>query len=259
MAENPFHIKPIPSQPTENNHSPKFLVDLLLVSREVHLLGGPAGAGKTRWLLDNILLWADGQPFLEFPSHPVPWIYVAGDRSTDSVCRTLATMGIDPKRVPILHAWDEKMGVNEILDKIILSKAGLVVWESFGTLVNEPGRGPQVKAYMQRMSRFCQQTDKTIIGVMEAPKMKPFDRYENPRQRISGPVGWGHHAETIFLVEPVDIENPGNPYRILTVCLRNGAGIQKVLCFDPFGKLLISNEVSVDQVVTKNLVRKSRK
>ncbi len=236
-----------------------FLVDLILPTREIHLLGGPAGAGKTRWLLDNLLLWEEGIPFLEFPSHPVPWVYVAGDRSSESVIRTLKSMGLDPKRIPMVHAWDESMGLSEIMDKIQASKAKLVIWESFGTMVNDPGRGTQVKDYMQRMSRFARRCDLTIIGVMESPKMKPYERYENPRQRISGPVGWGHHSETIFLVEPVSVDDPDNPFRVLTVCLRNGAGIRKLLCFDPFGRLLVSDLGDVDEVVTKFNKKKSRK
>src|SRR6266436_434626 len=199
-----------------------YLVDVIIPKHEVHLLGGPSGAGKTRWLLHTLLRWEQGEDFLCYKSHPVPWVYVAADRSCASVQRTLIGMGIEPGRILTIPAWDQGMNENQIMDKIAKCKAKLAVWEAFGSFVPEPQRGPQVKQYLTRMQRFCQEVDTTIIAVVESPKMKPYERYENPRQRISGAAGWGHFSETIFLVEPDDVGKLENPYRTLYVAPRNG-------------------------------------
>jgi RecA-family ATPase len=237
--------------------SPAFLADILLPSHEVHLLGGPSGAGKTRWLLHTLLQWEAGEDFLAFHSHPVPWIYVAADRSITSVERTLTGMGIDPKRIPKIPAWDTQMGLAEIFDKIQASKAQFVIWESFGSFVDPPAHGKMVKEFINRTAVFCQRHDTTVLGVMESPKMKPYERYENPRQRISGVAAWGHFSETIFLVEPEDVEDPHNPYRNLWVCPRNGPGMKVDLCFDLSGRLLPYQRDSASEVVEK--VKKRRK
>lgn len=237
----------------------EYIVDLIIPAEEVHLLGGPSGAGKTRWLMHTLLEWEDGAGFLDFRSHPVPWVYVAADRSVSSVQRTLRGMGIQPGRILAIPAWDKGMGVNEIMDQIVASKATLVVWESFGSFVDPPGNGPQVKKFLQRMAKFARECHLTIIGVVESPKQKPYERYENPRQRVSGAAAWGHFSETIFLVEPDQVEDPGDPYRTLYVCPRNGPGMKISLCFDMQGRLLPIQDLSAQEVVDQRAAARGKK
>lgn len=217
-----------------------YLVDVLIPKDENNLLAGPSGAGKTRWLLNQLLLWEKGEDFLGFKSHPVPWIYIAADRSMKSVNRTLKEMGIDPARIKNkIPAWDKSMNESQILDAIQAYKGHhLVVWESFGSFVGHPQNGPRVKEWLLRTSKFCREHDKTILGIVESPKMKPFERYANPRQRISGAAAWAHFSETIFLVEQEDFDNPNNPDRTLHVCGRNSPAMKIILSFDHQGRLL---------------------
>ncbi len=238
-----------------------YLVDVILPENEIHLLGGPSGAGKTRWLLHTLLKWEKGEQFLGYTSHPAPWVYVAADRSVTSVERTLSGMGIDPGRITAIPAWDKGMKINELMDAIEKCRAHLVVWESFGSFVDEPAQGHQVKAFLSRMNRFCRQIDTTIIGIMESPKMKPYERYANPRQRISGAAAWGHFSETIMLVEPdMDLmdDDPANPYRYLYVCSRNGPAMKLKLCFDLQGCLQVVNDPSAQEVVEELMSRKRK-
>ena len=218
---------------------PEYLIDQILPSCEVSLLGGPSGSGKSRWLFDTLLAWQDGLPVLGHQSHPVSWIYVSSDRSTDSVRRTLESMGIDPKRIPLVPAWDENMGINQIMDVIEESHAGLAVIESFGSFVDDP-TSKSVKQLLNITQRMAKRFQITFIGVVESPKMKPYERYENPRQRISGAAAWSHFSETIFLMEPTNPKMPGDPYRTLYVCPRNGTGQVVDLCFDQDGRLIPS-------------------
>lgn len=238
----------------------RFLADVLLPVEEVHLLAGPSGAGKTRWLMHNLLLWEEGADFLGYHSHPVPWVYVAADRTVISVERTLLSMGIEPGRINAIPAWDKGMSIGAIMDAIKDSGARLAVWESFGSFVEPPGNGKTVKEFILRMSKFCRQEHVTIIGVVESPKMKPYERYENPRQRVSGAAAWGHFSETIFLVEPDAVENPNDPYRNLFVCPRNAPGLTILLSFDIQGRLLPIQEDDVIEMLNKRkTARKSLK
>lgn len=232
--------------PNSDDH----IVDILLPKNEIHLLAGPSGAGKTRWLLHQLLEWETGADFLGHRSHPVPWVYIAGDRTVVGLARTLNSMGIH-RDITVIPAWDKAMRESEILDKICHSKCHLAVWESFGSFVDPPAQGHQVKAFLNRMNMFCVKYDKTILGIMESPKLKPYERYENPRQRISGAAAWGHHVETIFLVEQEDFEHIETPYRTLHVCLRNGPAMKFSLAFDPLGRLLPEEREPAAEVVAR--------
>lgn len=226
----------------EKLKDPEYLIDVIMPAREIHLLGGSSGAGKSRWLFHSLRQWQAGNPVLGHASHPVPWIYVASDRSLLSVERTLRSMGVDPQEIPVVPAWDKRMSLSAILDAIQESKAKLAVIESFGSFVEPPYNSWSVKAFLSTIYKVVRQLGITVWGVVESPKMKPYERYENPRQRISGSASWGHFTETIFLVEPANLENPTDPGRILTVCPRNGAAIELTGSFDSSGVLVFETQ-----------------
>ena len=223
-------------------HSPPYLIDNILPSNEIHLLAGPTGAGKTRWLFDTLMAWEKGLPVLGLASHPMPWIYVAGDRSIDAVYRTLDTMGISRAAFEILPAWDEKLTFNGIIELVQCSGAKLAVLEGFGQYVDPPGHTHQVRNFLRSACETIKMHDITVLGVVECPKMKPKDVYTNPRQRVSGAAAWGHHSETIFLVEPANPGDASDPTRNITGCPRNYAGIVKLARFDRNGKLVLCKE-----------------
>jgi len=199
---------------------PPWLIEKILPAREISLVAGPSGAGKTKWLLQTLIGWKAGLPVLGQRSHPVPWIYASADRSIEGVKRNMDDMGLDFQLLPLLPAWDERMSLSAIFDAAKKAGARLLVIEAFGSFVDPPGRGNQVKAFMSSVSAMLRMEDMTVIGVMESPKMKPRERYENPRQRISGVAAWGHFSETVILIEPAHADTAG-PERILWLCPRN--------------------------------------
>jgi RecA-family ATPase len=201
-----------------------YLVDTILPCGEIHLVGGPTGAGKTRWLFDTLLDWQAGRSVLGYRSHPCRWAYVSCDRRDASVYRTLETMGIDPKDIPLVGGMSRKLTLSQILDEVQKMAAKLVVIEAFGGFVDPPN-SVTVRNFFYSFQDILEKTGMTIIGVVESPKMKPKERYANPRQRISGAAAWGHYAETIVLVEPKTPEIPNSP-RVVTVCPRNASEIR---------------------------------
>ena len=216
-----------------------FIVDTIFPCGEIHLVAGPTGAGKTRWLFDTLLDWQTGKDVLGYKSYPAPWVYLSCDRSAKSVNRTLETMGIDTKDIPLVAAMDRKMSMSQVLDAAAEYKAKLVVVESFGSFVEVPTTG-SVKRFFYGLRSFLNETGAAIIGVVESPKMKPRERYENPRQRISGVATWGHYAETIVLIEPIVSDSKSSPRRI-TVCPRNAPEIYLRASFE-HGRLVVTGE-----------------
>jgi RecA-family ATPase len=222
------------------SNSNEYLLDVILPKHEVHLLGGPSGAGKTRWLLKTLLDWQQGLPVLGYQSYPVPWAYVNADRSQASYQRTMCDMGLDPASIRTIAAWDEQLAWHQIIDQMESLDSELFVVESFGSFVPGTSTSRDVKQHLQHAGRFLQRAKKTIIGVVESPKMKPYETYENPRQRISGAAAWGHFSETIFLMEMSNAEDPSCSGRQLYVCPRNGPGQSLDMIFDSRGCLVPS-------------------
>jgi hypothetical protein len=159
-------------------------------------------------------------------------------------------MGISRAAFEIVPAWDEHLTFNQIIDFVESSNANLAVLEGFGQYVDPPGHTHQVRNFLCSSCATVKAHDVTIIGVVESPKMKPKDRYENPRQRVSGAAAWGHHAETIFLVEPADPGNAADPRRTITVCPRNYSGMVKLASFDRNGKLVMQKESKNGKLLT---------
>jgi hypothetical protein len=187
------------------------IVDILFPEEVIHLVAGPTGAGKSRWLLEWLQDWQLGRDVLGYKSHPVPWLYVSGDRSEKEATATIASLGINPKSIPLFPAFGlmPPMGALGVLDAAERQGIGLLVWEGFGQYVESNAGSSNVKRWLNmmvwRLSHTANGTPRklplTIIGVMEQPKMKPKDKYQNARQRISGPAAWGHTASTIVMVE----------------------------------------------------------
>lgn len=203
-------------------------------------MAGPTGAGKTTWLFEALMRWEKGHDILGFRSYPVPWIYVAGDRSIDGMNRTLDRMKIPRDTFSTLAAWDERLTFQQIMGVVKDSGAKLAVMEGFGQYVDSPGHTQQVRNFLQSACNICKSDGTTVLGIVESPKMKPRDQYENPRQRVSGPAAWGHHTETIFLVEPSDAGKADDPRRTLTVCPRNSAVMVVPYVFR-FGRLELAH------------------
>jgi hypothetical protein len=220
---------------------PEFLIDKILPSREVHLLAGPSGAGKTRWLMHMLKNeWEKEIPILGHWSYPVPWCYVAADRSIESVKRTFWDIDINPSTIDIIPAWgNDRKTLPQISDEIQKRQAKLAVIEGFTGFPDGVNPG-SVRAFLCSVQSWCDQDELTIIGVAESPKMKPQERYENPRQRISGCAAWAHYTETVMLLEPKDVRHPKLPERNLYICPRNAKSMEVGGNFDDTGKLIFT-------------------
>lgn len=246
--------------------SPKYLIDDILPSREVHLLGGPSGSGKSTWWFQVIPEWAEGKPVLGHTSHPTPWCYVSTDRSTEGVIRTLERLGIDPSTIPFISVVDE---VNDsptnYLDLALRAfpEAKLILLEGISSLVpvnSRQGDGGYraVTRFLRILGRLCREHDVTVWGSAHSPKMKPEDRFTNPRQRVMGSVAWGGYSESIFLIEPLGDEDRSTANRrVLTVEPRNAPPEFHDLAFNSKGRLIpFDPEADLDAIFIEEFLKK---
>jgi len=152
-------------------------------------------------------------------------------------------MGIAKNAINAISAFGrEYKDWSRIIQAVVASHAELAVIEAFGSFVSPPGLSHQVKLFLNEVgamlppSKDCP-NGLTIIGVMESPKLKPGERYKDPRQRVSGVATWAHFTETIFLIERTSPETPSDPNRKLYVSPKQGTGMERTSSFDAVGHL----------------------
>lgn len=223
---------------------PPYLIDSILPTQEVNLLSGVSDAGKTRWLFHWLLDWAQGRKVLGYRTTPVPWVYVSGDRTERNTIRTIRDMHIDPDLIPRIPAFggDEK-DMAKIMYEVAKMGAQFAVIEAFQSFVEAPGLAHQVKKFLSRMSAYTEDykmfpNGLTILGVVESPKLKPNERYTDPRQRVSGVSGWAYYSQTIFLIERPNPKLTDDPNRTLFVCPKQGRRYELDGTFNELGHLI---------------------
>jgi hypothetical protein len=214
------------------------LIQRILPTPRIHLLGGNSNAGKTRFILPLMKKWEVGEAILGFPSRPVPWAYVIGDRLAVEAHSTMKDMGIDPATVPQIPAFGpDNKNWQQVMREAARLRLGLIVWEGFSDF--NPGRDHRkdVREYLSNLSALCYANEfhegaLSIVGVMESPKLKPAERYSDPRQRISGVASWGYHSSTVMLIEAADAKDLSNTERKLYVSVKNGVSFETDGRFD---------------------------
>jgi hypothetical protein len=191
--------------------------------REVHLFGGPSGAGKTTFLIKLLESWAKGAPVFGHQSHPEPFLYISGDRSLADMKRTMRRLKITnfPIHIPPTNAVTIAQVMEDALRKYpktrLLVVEGLATWVPDGKLSDYR----VVADFLRKIGDFCHSHDLTVIGVVHSPKRGEKDRYTNPRERIMGSTAWGAYSNLIMFVEPVDPDSKDNRARELYILPRN--------------------------------------
>lgn len=223
------------------------IIDGILPANRVHLVGGVTDAGKTRWIIPAMLQIEKGQPLLGCQTHaPASWLYVAADRLLDEAENTIRTMGLNPTAIRILPAFGthNKTWLEIILDAQRLTpQPELLIIEGFQDMCDEDRRS--VKEFLGRISGYCPPSRDfanglTIIGICESPKMKPQERYRNPRQRISGVSAWSYHSSTVVMIEAFEKDDAlETPNRTVWICPKNVPRRKLAAVFDTQGQLII--------------------
>ena len=208
-----------------------YLIEALLPAYEVHILGGPSGVNKTRWLFQMLANWSKGNSIFGFASNPVPYVYVSTDRSYASVCETLRDLEIDPDTVPIMPALDSEgeggYSIPWLFGQIKedYPEAQFVILEGIATFVpkGEYNNYSVVASFLRKLSRACRKNKVTILGVHHTAKEKggKTSGYENDREKLLGSAAWSAFAETVFVMNFHDSSDRDNPYRVLSVFPRN--------------------------------------
>lgn len=217
-------IKPEVKQAQPDISHRDHLIDDILPAREFHLWGGSSGSGKSSICLKLLENFDKGLDIFGHKSHPVPFVYVVGDRSKAGTYRTMERLGIDPKSFPLMIAPVGSTTINGILDKVRkdFPHAKLIVIEGIAGFVpgNDINNYGVVATFCVGVTSYCTKHDVTVLGIVHSPKQKEKDRYNNPRDKVMGSGAWGGYTETLFFVEAADPEK-ANAARKFSIHPRN--------------------------------------
>lgn len=218
-----------------------YIIDKIIPSNRLHLLAGISSAGKSRWSLPTLIMWAAGMTILGLRSRPVPWCMVCGDRPISDAKDTLHSLGFSDTDVHIIPAFGKhNRPTYQVMEEIFDYGAKLVLWEGFDLLVRNPNNPHEVKELLSKMTAYCED-GLTIIGTVGVAKLKPHETYQNPRQLVAGSSLWERATSTNFIImatHPGDIENGE---RLLYVCLKNSPSFAVLGSFDDSGMLLFDD------------------
>lgn len=210
------NLNPTPEQ--------EWIIEDLIPANLVSLVGGPSGAGKTRWLMEMIdKQWSQGHSVFGHKSFARPYVYASDDRPELSYRRTFRKMGLEAS-LPAFSCVDLNLETQEQVFKYAVKnfpEARVLIVEGFGGMVPQ-GKGDytSVKKFLKKSFQLCTNHNLTLIGVVHSPKMKPDEKYSNPRERVLGSMAWAAFTETIIMVE---FDEQERDLRHLTLLPRDAA------------------------------------
>jgi AAA domain len=228
----------------------------MMPEREVHILGGSPGSGKTGLGAQTLVQIATSIPVFGKRTFGHKSVFISCDRSGDAHKRRMDAMRLpglndlvfhslmDVRKCPAhpyhIRGCDEcrdaqtLAATNRNLESIIQAcqrkfpDHRLLFIDAFGSLAVEETYGG-VARFLQEASQLCQIYDVTIFGTVHSPKTsKEGMAYGNPRDKLFGSVAWSGFSDLIWFL---DVDNPSDPdgsLRTLHILSRTVSGDWKV-------------------------------
>lgn len=214
---------------SESQNHKQFLIEDIMPERELHLIAGPSGVGKTTLAMQ----------LMEAYIHELPWMgkkctnkgvaYFSCDRSKASLQRSMDRLGLDPWTFPTGCSRElpdrTNISIDQILDwrRRVDHKAKLLVIDGLARLT-PAGKISDYKLVADFLSGIverCETEDITILGIVHSAKTRDSDKISNPRQRIVGSVSWAGYSDLIITMDPEDAKDPKNPTRVVHILPRD--------------------------------------
>lgn len=186
----------------------EYFLDKFLAKRQVNLIAGSSGSGKTTIVFQMYAASLVGGEFLGMKVPPIKWGYIAGDRTCESIIETQKRTGAESLK--IFSLVDQNM-VGKDLAKVVIPrlpsflgyKPDLIFVDGFTNMVPEGKFNDygSVAFWIASLQRFCTRQDFTIWGAAHTPKMKEGERIPDPRQSVIGSVAFGAFSEDMMVIE----------------------------------------------------------
>lgn len=213
----------------------RYVVESLVPRRQIHLLIGASGAGKTTLGFQLCRDLLDGKPWMGHKVVvPKSFAYVACDRPAEEYQEKFKILGITPFE---LHSLVERadFDIGHLCTHQGRKNVFPNIWAALGKpefLVVDP-ISPffpsnlkdyhQVADALTWFNRFCLHNDITIWGYHHAGKLRLDSQFARAQDRSNGSGAIQGYSGTNFVLSDAS-EVPGNPgYHLLTVVPHNAA------------------------------------
>jgi hypothetical protein len=227
------------------------IVPGIMPSREVHLICGPPGIGKTTLCLDLLPAIERGDLILGYSrAIPTKSVFVSCDRSEGAHLRRLDSLGIPHAEFPFFSGLDIRDDNDPLnIEKIISSAAKhfpdhpLVFIDGMASLIEDTSNYRQAQQLLRETTKLCYWNNRTVIGSVHSPKAKEGQSYTNPREQILGSQAWSGFSDLVIAMQPAEPKDPANNRRLVHVCTRSAAGDFTVKMILTGGRLMIDDSI----------------
>jgi len=226
----------------------EFLISGLMPAREINLIAGASGAGKSRFGIQLGGAVQAGEPFFGRATSPTKVLFVCCDRGEDSFKRSLDAYHLPYDTFKWVTESDIPFGLRKSRPFQILDWAStkhpenrLVILDGFSGLVKNINDYSEVRGMLWECQSLLRARNFNLLGTTHATKIKTLDQILNPRERVLGSVAWGAGAEMVVSLDAKDPKDPTNPLRVASFCSHSGAPFQLELQFSKLGALELAD------------------
>ena len=225
-----------------------FIVDPLIPTREIMLVAGSSGSGKSTFVSQMMVDLQNGSPFFGRKVSKPPKVgYLAFDRSEAGIKRTLersigyeipfpfySTITSRQFRSPGMR--DPKIAIAHF--RSLHPEVNFLTVDGIGiAFKGESGSLSGVATFIQDMivDMHLSPTPFTICAIHYMAKTKKDAGYEKPREKLHGSVAWAATTETCIII---DTDSNDDSARNIILCPRQGAEAAFSYHFDEDGRLV---------------------
>ena len=235
----------------------EYLIDRLIPKREVSLIYGPPGAGKTRFFFQWARHIHTGTPIVILDQHGVEHTfhveqtnvaYIAFDRSHDAIEALLHSFDLDNliqwcslRDIHNPEVSNDSHSITRLHSRF--PDCGCLLIDGMGAALTGKSNDYRSTAnYMRFCGTIAKDQDYTMLGIMHSPKAREGQDIRNPRQRAIGSTAIAGMSECMIDFDHLTPEDQDDPRRRAIIMPHDAPSITAYLKFDAEGKLIPHHE-----------------
>jgi hypothetical protein len=222
-----------------------YFVPNLWPKRRLNLICGASGAGKTRWILPQLVsLHKSGTPVL----------YTTCDRTIEDAQETLEEMGHSKDSLPMVSFMNAGDDIKFSVDGLYVLTEGhnpeILFIETIAALVTDMNKVKDVLEFSRRINRYMRTTHISVWGSSWIPKAREGDQFTRTRDNVMGSAAWPGICGTIVYIDSPNGEEA--PERDINILLRNAPSRIETMRFNDHGILEPFSKPTLDGLLASS-------